>query len=377
MWTSDAQSDHDGDGCRDSVEDADDDNDGVYDFADTCAAGQLGWTSSSATDYDGDGCQDAGEDVDDDNDGICDGTLTDDIALCVVSTVEEDPARPVRPASRPRSAMTLTETVVKTTARTSTTTTTGSLTAACPLVAGTSSLGEVLGCADGDDDGYSDVIDVFPVDGTQWSDLDEDGYGDNLDGTQGDACPAQPGTSTQDRFGCADADDDGWSDANDAFPRAPNTSINDGHGDAALGFQPDACPETAGTSTQDGSDALTATMTVGRMPTMPSRTSRPSTAMLMATATATMPTASRPTAVPIRWAPQARRSTAALTATATVGRIRWMPIPTTCACGPSMRTATPTSPATVDREVAVHPPRTPSLPRYGWRRLVQLGRRLP
>ena len=112
----------------------------------------------------------------------------------------------------------------------------------------------MLGCADGDEDGYSDVIDVFPVDGTQWSDLDEDGYGDNPDGTQGDACPARAGTSTQDRFGCADADDDGWSDINDAFPQVSSQHLDtdgDGYGDAALGFQPDACPETAGTSTQD------------------------------------------------------------------------------------------------------------------------------
>ena len=256
MWTSDAQSDHDGDGCRDSVEDADDDNDGVYDFADTCAAGQLGWASSSATDYDGDGCQDAGEDVDDDNDGICDGTLTDDIALCVVSTVEED----LCPTSSPG----FTSSVSNDADRDGCEDNGEDLDDdndgfvdsedACPLVAGTSSLGEVLGCADGDDDGYSDVIDVFPVDGTQWSDLDEDGYGDNPDGTQGDACPAQPGTSTQDRFGCADADDDGWSDANDAFPQVSSQHLDtdgDGYGDAALGFQPDACPETAGTSTQD------------------------------------------------------------------------------------------------------------------------------
>ena len=37
-------------------------------------------------------------------------------------------------------------------------------------------MGGVLGCLDSDDDGYSDTTDTFPVDGTQWSDVDEDGY---------------------------------------------------------------------------------------------------------------------------------------------------------------------------------------------------------
>ena len=160
----------------------------------------MGFTSSLSNDADRDGCEDNREDLDDDNDGAEDA---DDN---------------------------------------------------CPLVAGTSTLGGVLGCTDGDEDGYADVIDTFPVDGTQWSDLDEDGYGDNLDGTQGDACPGQPGTSTKDRFGCADSDSDGWSNANDAFPQDNTQHLDtdgDGYGDAAVGFQPDACPATSGTSTQD------------------------------------------------------------------------------------------------------------------------------
>jgi hypothetical protein len=53
--------------------DPDDDNDGVVDGADACAAGDLSWTSNVATDHDGDGCRDAGEDTDDDNDGVVDG----------------------------------------------------------------------------------------------------------------------------------------------------------------------------------------------------------------------------------------------------------------------------------------------------------------
>ena len=55
-WTSNAITDHDGDGCRDADEDLDDDNDGLGDIADACARGDTGWTSNASTDHDGDGC---------------------------------------------------------------------------------------------------------------------------------------------------------------------------------------------------------------------------------------------------------------------------------------------------------------------------------
>ncbi len=72
-WTSDASTDHDGDGCRDdSPEDLDDDNDGLEDLADACARGDTGWTSDTDTDNDNDGCRDSDEDLDDDNDGVND-----------------------------------------------------------------------------------------------------------------------------------------------------------------------------------------------------------------------------------------------------------------------------------------------------------------
>ena len=45
------------------------DGDGVSVSIDRCPDGTTGWTSSASTDYDGDGCQDSGEDLDDDNDG--------------------------------------------------------------------------------------------------------------------------------------------------------------------------------------------------------------------------------------------------------------------------------------------------------------------
>ena len=77
--------DADGDGCADdSLEDLDDDNDGVNDADDRCTPGlgnalEFNWKSTLQTDYDLDGCKDTGEfnsgfgeDRDDDNDGIDD-----------------------------------------------------------------------------------------------------------------------------------------------------------------------------------------------------------------------------------------------------------------------------------------------------------------
>jgi hypothetical protein len=71
--------DIDGDGCADdSVEDKDDDNDGVLDDLDQCdpdssdAPYVLGWSSIPSSDHDSDGCRDSDEDLDDDGDGVLD-----------------------------------------------------------------------------------------------------------------------------------------------------------------------------------------------------------------------------------------------------------------------------------------------------------------
>lgn len=129
----------------------------------------------------------------------------------------------------------------------------------CPLTAGTSTI-DRLGCLDSDGDGVSDPTenwnvadgaDAYPDDSSQWSDRDLDGYGDNLGGTEGDSCPNQFGTSTIDRYGCLDSDDDGYSDPTDAssLPSADNfpndaTQWNDadldGYGDNQHGSNPDA-----------------------------------------------------------------------------------------------------------------------------------------
>lgn len=255
-WTASISTDHDGDGCHDAAEDEDDDNDGLNDQVDLCGLGAIGWQSSASTDYDGDGCEDAGEDVDDDNDRICDASDLDDVWACTVSSAEIDLC-PMSPLSFTSYAGNdIDRDGCEDAGEDLDDDNDGTMDDVddCPLVPGTSSLGDDLGCTDFDNDGYSDSTDEFPTEPTQWFDADEDGYGDNPGGLEGDSCTQTAGTSTADRFGCLDADADGWSDLNDAFPTLNSQYADadgDGFGDSMTGFQADACPAVAGSSTED------------------------------------------------------------------------------------------------------------------------------
>lgn len=154
-----------------------------------------------------------------------------------------------------------------------------------------------FGCSDEDLDGQSNLDDAFWQKDSQWHDSDEDGRGDNFDANttnraghwpgelmadpvwKVDASPldfdddgfedawlnathdAQPpfddcvsaaGTSWQDAYGCPDVDQDGWSDAGDAFPANPTQWVNsdeDRYGDNQTGDLPDRCPSQTGNST--------------------------------------------------------------------------------------------------------------------------------
>ena len=125
---------------------------------------------------------------------------------------------------------------------------------ACPTDAGTSNV-DRFGCEDGDGDGTSDANDAFLTDATQWTDSDGDGFGDNPNGTAPDACPDAVGTSNLDVFGCADGTGDGASDTNDLWPNDATQwfdSDGDGYGDQASGTDGDTCVNDAGTSTKGG-----------------------------------------------------------------------------------------------------------------------------
>ena len=108
--------------------------------------------------------------------------------------------------------------------------------------------------SDQDGDGVGDQVDDFPWEPSQWRDTDGDGFGDNLGGWQGDSCPTVYATSTLDRYGCPDADGDGWSDEGDDLPYEPTQWIDadgDGFGENPDGVTPDACPNEWGDSWRD------------------------------------------------------------------------------------------------------------------------------
>jgi hypothetical protein len=122
----------------------------------------------------------------------------------------------------------------------------------CPSVEGYSNI-DLFGCPDADNDGTSQGDDAFPDDSTQWQDTDNDGYGDNPNGSNPDACVSVIGTSTIDRFGCPDEDGDGASDENDLWLGDNSQWFDtdgDGYGDQESGTMGDSCPNIAGTSSQ-------------------------------------------------------------------------------------------------------------------------------
>ena len=93
---------------------------------------------------------------------------------------------------------------------------------------------DLTGCVDSDGDGWSDSGDSHSGDNTQYQDIDNDNYGDNSSGNLPDACPTVRGNSTVDRYGCIDADGDGYSnytDINDNDSSEWFDVDNDGIGD--------------------------------------------------------------------------------------------------------------------------------------------------
>jgi len=105
----------------------------------------------------------------------------------------------------------------------------------CPQRSGTSTNPATRGCPDTDGDGFVDPEDAFPENPLQWADQDADGYGDQVNRAGGDDCLTVYGLSFEEnRFGCPDADNDGWADVDDAFPNDSNQWLDadgDGYGD--------------------------------------------------------------------------------------------------------------------------------------------------
>ena len=132
----------------------------------------------------------------------------------------------------------------------------------CPTFAGNSTA-DVLGCPDFDGDGWGDPetgTDWAPIDPTQWVDEDVDTYGDNPVGKNPDHCPGEQGFSYKGGIlGCFDSDNDGWADIIDAFPNEGtqwNDTDGDGFGDNLLGKDGDKCPEVAGVAAENGCEEI-------------------------------------------------------------------------------------------------------------------------
>jgi len=165
-WIQDSQTDYDGDGCHDDLEDGDDDNDGIPDESDSCYKGALNWNSwgnNPVIDYDHDGCHDDLEDGDDDNDGISDESdscsstrLGAGVNALGCETSFEDIDLDGVADSYDTCPNTPTDTEVD-------------MFSGCPLY------------PDTDGDGVNDNEDAYPNDPTEQFDTDQDGIGDNAD----------------------------------------------------------------------------------------------------------------------------------------------------------------------------------------------------
>ena len=119
----------------------------------------------------------------------------------------------------------------------------------CPDNSGSSTV-DRYGCPDLDNDGVSNDNDILPNDRTQWYDSDGDGFGDNPVGTNGDECPDLAGVYNGDNgVGCpiSDLDFDGVLNENDACPDTPPGTI--------VGADGCGLPEEPADNTTDPNDS--------------------------------------------------------------------------------------------------------------------------
>ena len=280
FWTSSLSTDYDNDGCRDYSEDDDDDNDGFLDSQDDCPL-DAGTSDSGrlfgCLDTDGDGHADAVDefpndssqwsDVDEDGYGDrSDGINGDDcVAVFGTSTsdrtgcLDSDGDGYSNPDSNWGIALGADAFPNDVTQHIDSDgddygdNQSGFQADECPQIAGNSTQ-DRFGCLDTDGDGWSDQVDEFSSDPTQYLDSDDDGYGDSQSGNLPDSCPEVYGLSNQEKYGCPDSDGDGWSDELDAFPedeRFWSDKDGDGHPDREGTEESDDCPDEPGDSYED------------------------------------------------------------------------------------------------------------------------------
>jgi hypothetical protein len=191
-------------------DDIDDDDDGRLDSVDSCSPGLIGWLSNSTTDIDGDGCKDDVEDSDDDNDSILD--IYDAFPLDSSESIDTDSDGIGDNADTDDDGdgwLDLQEEICETDSL---------LSQSVPL--DTDSDGECdIVDSDDDGDGHLDVIDWDPLNPSEWLDTDGDGIGNEADTDDdndgwSDIKELEEGTNPL----LSDTDGDNYEDNVDGFP---------------------------------------------------------------------------------------------------------------------------------------------------------------
>ena len=207
-------------------DDIDDDGDGRLDSTDSCSPGVIGWISNSTTDIDGDGCKDDIEDSDDDNDSILDqydafpldssesiDTDSDGIGNNQDTDDDGDGWSDLQESNCETDSL---------------------ISQSIPLDTDSDGECDILD-SDDDGDGESDVSDWAPLDANEWLDTDGDGIGNNADSDDdndgwSDIKEIEEGTNPL----LPDTDADSYIDSNDEFPNDVSEwddTDNDGVGD--------------------------------------------------------------------------------------------------------------------------------------------------
>ena len=246
-WTSNAQTDFDGDGCRDADQDLDDDGDGSPDDLDLFPLNPMEWMDTDSDgvgdnqdlDDDSDGWLDSTEadcggtdskdpsstPSDTDGDGQCDHIDSDDDGDDVEDALDAFPLEICASLDRDLDGKPDQFTIPN-----------------CPT--------SLVLDYDDDNDGVSDLDDLAPLDDKVGGDSDGDGKPDWI-------LSGAPSTYTED----TDDDNDGIPDIDDAFPLIPTESVDtDGDG---IGDNTDSDDDGDGWSDIDesicGSDSLVLT----------------------------------------------------------------------------------------------------------------------
>ncbi|MDC0149823.1 hypothetical protein OAI65_02735, partial [Candidatus Poseidoniales archaeon] len=270
-------------GISPQTNDRDLDHDGVFNNEDSCMEGETGWTSNNTTDNDGDGCQDSSEDLDDDNDflndtdeatigtnatdpdtdddGYLDGL--DDFPLdgSEWSDADGDGIGDNADTDDDNDLWSDSDEISCNTDPLNGTDT--------PIDTDGDSQCNYLD-ADDDDDGVADVLDAFPLDPSATTDTDGDGMPDNINGNSTtnlieDLDDDNDLWSDIDEVACGtnsllnssvpvDSDNDTVCDPLDAFPNDP-TEWDDTDGDG-VGDNSDAFPNDANETADNDDDGI-------------------------------------------------------------------------------------------------------------------------